>query len=56
MTHEELVEASEIKVFELARPMILQGLSYRLVNFENTEKKGKLINLVPRAKFPPIMD
>jgi len=34
MSHEELVEVSMDKDFELARPLILEGLSSRLVNFE----------------------
>jgi hypothetical protein len=52
MTHEELVETSMDSNFELARAMILEGLSCRLVNFEKTSKLGSLVNLTPRTKYP----
>lgn len=38
MSHEELVELSTDPDFELARGMILEGLSSRLVNFEKSMK------------------
>ena len=34
LTHEQLVEVSMEKEFELAKPLILEGLSNRLINFE----------------------
>ncbi len=52
MSHEELVETSLDSHFELARPMILEGLSCRLVNFEKSSKLGSLVNLTPRTKYP----
>jgi hypothetical protein len=52
MTHEQLVETSMDRFFEAARPMILEGLSCRLVNFEKSTKLGQNINLQPRTKFP----
>lgn len=52
MSHEELVETSLDRDFELARPMILEGLSCRLVNFEKSSKLGSLVNLTPRTKYP----
>lgn len=54
MTHEQLVETSMDKDFEMARPMILEGLSSRLVNFEKSAKLGQKINLTPRTKYPPV--
>ena len=53
MSHEQLIETSMCKDFELARPMILEGLSSRLVNFEKSTKLGQSINLMPRTKYPP---
>lgn len=52
MTHEELIESSMDKEFELARSMILDGLSNRLVNFEKSTKLGQSLNLAPRTKYP----
>lgn len=52
MTHEQLVETSMDRFFEAARPMILEGLSCRLVNFEKSTKLGQNINLQPRTKYP----
>lgn len=56
MTHEQLVETSMDKDFEMARPMILEGLSSRLVNFEKSAKLGQSINLAPRIKFAPTVE
>jgi hypothetical protein len=52
MSHEQLIETSMDKDFEVARPMILEGLSSRLVNFEKSAKLGSNINLIPRTKYP----
>ena len=65
MTHEQLVDVSMDRDFELAKEMILQGLSFRLLNFENNpnasfDKKNilgilehnLLINVTPRIKYP----
>jgi hypothetical protein len=54
ISHEQLIETSMDKDFEVARPMILEGLSSRLVNFEKSAKLGTSINLMPRTKYPPI--
>ena len=56
MTHEQLVETSMDKDFEMARPLILEGLSSRLVNFEKSAKLGQSINLNPRIKFAPTVE
>ena len=50
--HEQLLEISNDKEFELARPMILEGLSCRLVDFEKSKTLCKLINVNPRIKYP----
>ena len=51
LTHEELVEVSMEKEFELAKSLILEGLSCRLINFEQTQKMGKLVNNKPRVHY-----
>ena len=45
MSHEELVQVSMDREFELARPLIMEGLSSRLINFEKSTKMQSLINL-----------
>jgi len=52
MSHEELVETSMDKEFEMAKAYILDGLSNKLVNFEKSAKLGQSFNLKPRTKYP----
>lgn len=51
MTHEQLVECSMDKDFEMARQYILDGLSNRLVNFEKSTKLGDTFKTNARQKY-----
>jgi len=51
LKHEELLEASMNPVFELAKNLIVEGLSVRLDSYENSIKKELSINLEPRVNF-----
>jgi len=44
------------KVFESAKSFILDGLSYRLVNFEKTYKMSESFKTGPRTRYPGISD
>lgn len=49
ISHDQLVEISMDSDFDAARAMILEGLSSRLVKFEETTKVGSsLLNMLPR--------
>lgn len=50
--HEKLMETSLNSAFDIARPLILEALSLRLVPFESSAKLGSSLNLKPRTKFP----
>ena len=49
MKHEDLLELTSNKTFELAKEYIIQGLSVRLNPYENGIKDTIQINVEPRA-------
>ena len=48
MTHEELLKLMQNPEFVLAKEMVMQGLSCKLNNYENSNNIDLLINLRPR--------
>ena len=48
MTHEELLKLMQNPEFVLAKEMVMQGLSCKLNNYENSNNLDLLINLRPR--------
>lgn len=49
--HEELVVLSIDKEFELAKELVIQGLSCRLDSYEVSSQKELKINLEPRLRY-----
>ena len=48
LSHADLIELTNEPIMEKYKDMILQGLSRRLDNYENTDDKKTIINLTPR--------
>lgn len=49
--HEDLIELTQYPALELAKDYIMEGLSFRLNNFENAIKKELNINCEPRVNY-----
>ena len=51
MTHEQLSKLSGDREFELAKHMIMEGISARLTSFEKTDCQKITIRTEPRVKY-----
>lgn len=51
--HEDLIQLTQNPALELAKDFIMEGLSFRLNNFENAIKKDLNINTEPRVNYHP---
>jgi hypothetical protein len=49
--HEDLILLTQNPALELAKDFIMEGLSFRLNNFENAIKKDLNINTEPRVNY-----
>jgi len=49
ISHDELLQFAMDQALDLAKPLILEGLSSRLVNFEKTTQSVQLLKVKPRT-------